>query len=216
MRSPTLLLAFTLTACATSPVPTDQFYRLEDPLQDALATTPRTLLDGVLTVQPLRTDGLHRERALLYSEDPRHRALRQYHYHFWLSPPPRLVQDYIVAYLRAMQTATIVVADDRKTDADYVVQGRLKNFEQRVMGDKSRVVVSLELRLQQHGERRPQLLQVYESNRHVPSGAVADSIFAYEDALAQIMGRFLEDVQSMLLSSPLKPLSPCASAVSWQ
>jgi ABC-type uncharacterized transport system auxiliary subunit len=188
------LLGLALVGCTSAPpVPDDSFYRLQMP--ELEAGRP---LDAVLAVGELGSDALHGERAMLYSSDPRHAVLQQYHYHFWADPPPRLLRDYLVAYLRKADFARVVTRYEPGVAADYVVSGRIWRFEQLIEGDASEAVVRLEIQVDRARGGHPLLLREYAASAPAASPAPRDAAVAFGQALEQIATRFLRDLRATL------------------
>jgi ABC-type uncharacterized transport system auxiliary subunit len=191
-----MLSAVLVAGCAAqAPLPEEIYYRLHLPQATAAqATTGGKLL---LVMRP-RSDGLYGERALAYSEDPEHRVLRQYHYHFWQDAPPSLVQGYLVAALRAHRLAAMVAEYDPGLDGDFVLASKLQRFEQLIDADGAKVVVSLELQLERGDHGRPLLLREYTETVPAASSAPNDAVAAFEGALQAIADRFAKDAAPLL------------------
>jgi len=190
----TWLAALVVVTCACAkapPVPTDRFYRLPEP-EPATGTR---LTEGVISVRAFRADGLRSERALLFSEDPAGVALRQYHYHFWVDSPPRLLQSQLVGFLRGAGAASVVLADGRD-GADLVIGGRINRFE-RSLGGGGTVHVALELRLQRPGEV-PLLVRDYAATGNPAGAEPEDAVVAYQRAVTEIFARFVQDASGVL------------------
>ncbi len=186
----TLLLALLGGCAGPVPVPEDRFYRLATPVPARHLSKPITAKP--LIVRPLEAEGLYAERAVIYSEDPGHRVLRQYHYHFWLEAPGRLLQDYVAAYLRAAGLAPQVSAEYSSSAADYVVSGRVLRFERLLDGDQARVVVALRLSLRPAEGEGPLLVREYRAE--VPAAEeLSTSVPAFERALDSILAKFVQD-----------------------
>jgi ABC-type uncharacterized transport system auxiliary subunit len=194
-----MLSGVLLAGCASqAPLPEESYYRLQWP--QIAPGTPA--VDGrLLLVMRPRTDGLYAERALLYSEDPAHRVLQRYHYHLWLDTPPSLVQDYLIAALRAQRLTGMVADYDPGLDGDFLLASKLQRFEQLVGSDGAEVVVSLELKLERADHGRPLLLREYTETVRAASSAPNDAVAAFEQALQAIVERFVGDA-APLLSAP--------------
>ena len=187
------LITVLLSACAgLARVPEDRFYRLATPEPAHHLDWPAVTRSVV--VQPLEADGLYTERAIIFSEDPGHRVLQQYHYHFWLDAPGRLLQDYVAAYLRASGLAGRVSAEYSGAPADYVVSGRVRRFERLLDGEGGQVVVALQLRLLPPDSDSPLVAGQYQAAKP-DGGSLAGSVEAFERALDSILAEFVGDVQ---------------------
>lgn len=195
-----VVLGGVLVGCASQPpLPDETYYRLAPPQVGSAAPAPGGEL--LLVMRP-RADGLYGERALLYSEDAEHRSLQQYHYHLWQNAPPGLVQEYLVAALRAHRLDGMVADYDPGLDGDYLLSSKLLRFEQLLQADGgAAVVVALELRLQQRDRGRPLLLRKYAETVAAASSAPSDAAAAFERALQAITDRFAEDAAPLLRAS---------------
>ena len=187
------LVAVLLAGCAApqAPIPDQTYFRLAPEAQSG--TRAAMLVDGLLMVEELRADGLHGERALLYSEDAKHRQLRQYHYEHWVDPPTRLIQTYLVQRLRAAGAAPQVMRYNISDKGDAFLGGRVERFEQLIEGQQARVIVDLELRLSYPGEAHPRLLRDYRTEVTLAGTSPEATIAGFETALNRIVGEFLSD-----------------------
>jgi ABC-type uncharacterized transport system auxiliary subunit len=191
-----LMLALLVSGCGSvEPVPEDRFYRLGEAVADPQGTLVQ--LDGVLAVGSIDSAGVHRERAILYTEPDHPTELMRYHYHAWVDGPPRLIQDHLAAFLRRADVAPLVVLDDARTDWDYLVSGRLRRFERVLASDGgSEAVVELELRLKRAGDKRPLSVGDYSTAVAVEGKSVRQAAEAFSKALETVYRRFLADLAS--------------------
>jgi len=190
------LSALLLTACAApqAPLPDQNWFRLA---ADGVTQPGPELVAGLLMVEEPRSDGLHAERALSYSDDPGHRRINQYHYDYWADPPTRLVQSYLVKRLRAAGVASEVMHYDINQRADATIGGRVERFTQLIDAEHSQVVVELELQLNYPDESRPRLLRDYSAQVSVTGSTPEATITGYEQALNDIIARFLNDAHGV-------------------
>lgn len=194
-RLPLVLLLVLLGACARQPpVPADHFYRLPDPKVQAL-TEP--LVQGVILVNPFQTDGLHNERSMLYTEDTHAITLNRYHYSYWLDTPTRLLQNYLVSYLRAAKAAATVVTDPGVRSA-LSISGRIMRLEQQLHGKSSRALISLELRVDGPNPARPLLLKDYRADVTATDDSMESLVLAFQQGLDRIFAQFLSDTRAVL------------------
>ena len=195
-HSISLLLVVFLSACIAqqAPVPQENYFRL---VASGDGIGGERLTDGLLMVEELHSDGVHAERALIYSDDSAHRKLNLYNYDFWSDPPTRLIQGYLVQRLRAAGAASQVMRYDINDNADLYVGGRLERFAQLIDGEQARVAVDIELRLSAAGERRPRLLQSYSAEVAISGTDPADTVAGYEQALSQISAQFIADARAL-------------------
>lgn len=185
-----LVLALLLGGCFGGSAPVDQFYRLDVRAPAALSSP---VLPGVVEVGRFAAEGLTGERALLYSYRDRPDQLSRYGYHLWVEPPPVLLQNQLVAFLRETRAAGTVVTADLRVPPDILVEGRLKRFEQ-IAGANPSVVVEMDLGVVRlHGGELVSL-KTYRVERPVPDELPANAVVAFQAALGEIFGRFLHDL----------------------
>jgi ABC-type uncharacterized transport system auxiliary subunit len=195
------LLAATLaslTGCLGSapPVPRDHYYRVlvaPPTRNDASQRAFEITFPGVLSVAPLDADGLLRERPLLYSSTGRPHEMQQHDYHYWMDPPPRMLQVQLVDFLRQTGVAKAVITPDLRVRPDYEVTGRIKRLERLLGGGPPRVVAEIELAMVQ--TERSQLVVVETYSAEVPAAdeSVEASVLALDQALTSIFERFMAD-----------------------
>jgi ABC-type uncharacterized transport system auxiliary subunit len=145
-------------------------------------------------VEELDSDALHGERALLYSEDPQHRQLRQDHYNYWSDAPPRLIQGILVARLRAAGLARQTLRYNSNIRANTVLSGRVQRFEQLIDRDRARVIVAVELQLLDAGAPQARRLTDYREEVLLTDTSTAAAIGGFEQALNHIIDRFIDDI----------------------
>lgn len=178
-----------LLACsAQPPVPEDNFYQLPK----AQLQAGKHSMAKELSVKRLVTDGLHSERALLFSESGQALQLKQYHYHHWSDSPPRMLQEHLISAMRSAGVADTVINYDAAQRAAYNLSGKIRHFEQIGRGKKSEVLVGLELRLDdKHG--KPLLIKDYHYTQAANSAAPHDLVNAFGAALNKIYAEFISD-----------------------
>jgi uncharacterized lipoprotein YmbA len=118
LLSSTLMLA----ACASEPVPADRYYRIEAPRPAAAAP-----ISAIVGVDPVRAGGIYSERALLYL---RNGALEQRRFDFWAESPDNMIEQALLAYLRAAFGAEHVVTGGARVHADLNVRTRIERLEE--------------------------------------------------------------------------------------
>src|SRR3989344_2043312 len=132
-----MMLAIGISGCTAPPLPEDHFYRLE--LGAPAAIQGQLRIDGALTVQRIRMGGMYGKRPLLYSTAHAPTELRQYHYHYWVDNPARLIQEQLSMYLRGANIARGVAMPVAGATADYQVDGTVHRFEQQLVASGGRV-----------------------------------------------------------------------------
>lgn len=191
-----LLPAFLLSACGvvgkSPPLPEEHYYRLELAAPKPAVST----LKGVVVVEALEAAAIYSRRPIVYSEDAQHLTLQEYHYHFWIDPPPRLLQQALVAYLRQAQPEATVADEAGRALWDYRVSGRVLRFERLREGLGWQTAVDIELRVDAAGERRPLLVKNYTRNQAVGGESMEATVQAFAKAAAEIFADFLTDLRT--------------------
>lgn len=189
--STAIAFALLLAACASTPgIPDTVYHRLPEA---AGPTALPTAFARPILVEPFRADGIHIDQALVYSLDGEGRELRTYHYQLWAEPPSRLLQQRLIATLRAAQ-ASALVTDRLVARADALrIEGRIEAFERIQRGAGWEVAVALELRVDD-GSAQPLLLRHYREQRPAAGVAISDSTRAMGEALDAAFASFLIDL----------------------
>ncbi|MCH9673583.1 MAG: ABC-type transport auxiliary lipoprotein family protein [Gammaproteobacteria bacterium] len=184
-----------LAGCSSAPpVPTDHFYRLPAPAPTSVSLGK--VLGEVAIVPPLRADGLHNERALLYADDPNGLRLKRYHYHLWLDNPPKLLQEQLAAHLRATEAADLIMTKSGPVP-NYLVVGKIYRFEQAILAEgKSKVSVDLQLGVERAGEYKPFLVKRYARHGEVATQSVVEVVEVYGELVNDIFRAFVTDVST--------------------
>ena len=177
--------------CATGPPPVEHFYRLAAPEAAASLAAPR--FDGLLAVEPFRSDGLLRERALVYGAGAGS-ELRQHAYHAWVAPPTDMLQEALVAFLRGSNVARTVVVPEMRLRPDYLVTGRLLRFERRLGEGGPGVVVELRLGLMDVRAGRALWTGTYREEAPARGDEIPHAVAAFDAAVGRLFGRFVEDL----------------------
>jgi ABC-type uncharacterized transport system auxiliary subunit len=193
------------TGCAGRPAPAISHYRLELGEPAPLA---EPALDGVLLVQRPRADAFTSQRSLAYRElgaGGATTALYRFRYHLWVDPPPQMLEQEIVRYLRTARAAPSVVTAELRTQADYVLHTRLRRLEQTRGPAGVSVAVDFDL-VRGDGE-----LLLQESQR-VELPVEGEEIGAYVDALnaalRSILDRLLEALRAARAPASLSASPP--------
>ena len=195
---PLALVLLGLSGCLGSapPVPRDHYYRVlvAPPAQGADARpTPAVMFPGVISVAQLEADGLLRERPLLYSASGQAHEMQQHDYHYWMDPPPRMLQIQLVDYLRHSGLAEAVITPELRLRPDYEVSGRIRRLERLLGGGPPRVIAEIELAMVESARKQLIVIETYAAEVPSADASVEASVLALNRALADIFERFLAD-----------------------
>jgi len=185
-----------LSACASAPpVPEDHFYRL----QAVYASEPLSnkVFSGTIEVDRFVADGLTSERALVYSQIGKPNQVKAYHYHFWIKPPTVMLRDELVSFLRAAKISDVVVTPEMRTNADYVLTGKIKHLEQIKAQENSRTLIEVELGLRRPSDGKILFLDTYRVENAAGRGDVAGAVDSLNTALSIIYADFLAALSAL-------------------
>ena len=184
------VLSLTLWSCASGPAPIDHYYQIDAGVPDAPLATK---LEGNLQVDRLRTDALMGERQLLYKKTADASEIRQHPYQRWSDPPAILLQTELIAFLSAASAADTVISATARVKPDYVVSGRILNFE-RVLKPEVRAVVEIQLAVTRAAGEEILVNHSYREERAAENSTIAASAVAFSEAVHAIFERFLADL----------------------
>lgn len=186
--------ALLLAACGSVAAPPgDAFYRL-DVTQPPQPPIPRRIQPDPRSIEVLRfaAQGVLADRAVAHTTDGQ--SLEQYAYHFWVEPPPLLLQRQVVEYLRAANAYARVVTPDLRVGADLSVRGRLLRFEHlRPENTQAAVAVSLELSILDSLTDDVRLLATYAETQPAEDASIPAAVRAMTGAVRRILDRFVRD-----------------------
>ena len=159
-----LVAVCALTGCAGGATPEEHFYRIPVTLDDetvrqsavgqsaavqrgvAQGQAAQNYLDGILEVQRFTADALLGGQRVVFAHTDTPFSLKQYHYHAWADPPPRMLQELTVQVLRRAGVAQEVVTPELRVRPGYELRGNIKHLEH-IRGEPSRVKVAVEFAL---------------------------------------------------------------------
>lgn len=184
---------FALSACGSSPpIPDDNYYRLTE--RPPFDRGPQVLAER-LAVAPVRSAGVRRGRAMLYSEDPGHVRFKKYHYHHWDEAPSVLFQRRLVDSLQDSGIATSVT---EKSDAQarYRLHTQVLRFDRLVSPDGADVIVEIEARLvPSDAPLNPVLDNRYTRQEVAGSQSMEATVVAFSRAVDAVIEDLVNDLR---------------------
>lgn len=198
-----LLLTLTLSACfGGSEIPQDNFYRLTDISPDVKPKKPGSHSHfQVVAVAALKSDALHRERAILYSDEKQPLHIQRYNYHHWSQVPNTLIQEHLIDYLRKARFSPQVVRYGEVVKIDARITGYIKRFERVIGSGEVKVQVQLELQLETLGAKRRHYQWIYNVEQAASDRSMYATVEAFSRALESVYQQFLTDLTSADLTS---------------
>jgi ABC-type uncharacterized transport system auxiliary subunit len=183
-------LALVLASCASGPAPLDHYYRIDAGVPDAPVANR---LEGVLQVDRFRADALTGERQVLFRASESAVEIRQHPYHRWSDPPAILLQAELISFLSVARAADSVFAATARVEPDYVVTGRIIEFE-RVLDPGIRVVVEIQLAATSADGKDILVNRTFREEREADNSSVESSVVAFSEAVHVIFEQFLTDL----------------------
>ncbi len=177
-------------------MPQDHYYRLNLTAPVKMSLPP---LPGILAVKRFAADGMLQGRSIAYSQPGNPSEVKNYHYHHWVDIPPLMLQEELLDYLRAANTAPDVIAGDSDINPDYLIKGRIKRLE-RIAGPVSEGLIELDLILMRATSRQMILHRVYHQKVKADNQTVIATVVAMNHALEKIYATFLDDLASLDMS----------------
>jgi len=187
-----VILTPTLWSCASGPAPIDHYYQIDAGVPDAPLARK---LGGNLQVDRFRTDALTGERQLLYKETADAPEIRQHPYQRWSDSPAILLQTELISFLSVAAAADSVMSTTARVKPDYVVSGRILDFE-RVLEPEVRAVVEIQLAVTSAAGGEILINHSYREEQAAVDSSIAASVVAFSEAVHIIFERFLADLGS--------------------
>jgi ABC-type uncharacterized transport system auxiliary subunit len=182
-----MVVGLALVSCMSpKQLPEDRYYRL--PLyQGDHAANP--VLAGTVGVARIQTLGLLNERSILYSDQQNPLEVMRYHYHHWQEAPATMIQKNLRVYLQQSGSVENAVLYEPGLMVDQVIVGRLLQFERQLTGGGAKVVVQLELGLEQQPGK------IYQAEAACSDKSMSATAEAFGRALEGIYRDFLADIK---------------------
>jgi len=174
----------------------NHYYRLDVPDPGGGAEGAR--FAGVVLFGTLDASGPVASRNLVYWDATTPHELHRRAHHLWLAPTPLMVRDVLAGCLGSSGIAEAVVTPGYRVRGNYLVSGRMGQFEQRFDASPS-IVVELELALVRVADRSLLLLKTYREEAPLPAGdsSVDAVVRGFQHAVAEVCRRFVGDMATV-------------------
>jgi ABC-type uncharacterized transport system auxiliary subunit len=193
------VMLINLVGCGSmKPLPGDTFYRLTiEPGRPAHSDGSRWT-EKSIRVAKFQASGLHRERAIAYSEQDQV-VVKQHRYHLWIDSPERMLQNELISYLRAAGVAPVISASELAGEG-FEVRGQIRQMDQVIDGIGGvKIVVVLAFELVSKGSGKALILgREYRESHTVPNSDIKASAVAISGAIGVIFARFAADAGNAL------------------
>lgn len=193
-----LLLLAGLSGCGSmEPLPSDTFYRLRiSPIVNANSNGQRWT-ENTIRVAKFRASGVHRERAIVFSESDQV-VIKQHRYHLWFDSPERILQDELVSYLRAAGVSPAISAHELR-DNGLEIKGQIRQMDHVIGTEGTSIVVALALDLVRREPEKSLVLGAeYRESRTISGNEMGSVAAAISDAVGVIFERFVTDAGDAL------------------
>ena len=130
---------------------------------------------------------------LFRSETADASEIRQHPYQRWSDSPAILLQTELIAFLSAAAAADTVMPATARVKPDYVVSGRIRDFE-RVLAPEVRAVVEIQIIVTSAAGKEILLNHGYREEQAAANSTIAASAVAFSKAVHTIFERFLADL----------------------
>lgn len=190
-----VLLAAVLGGCGLGEAPlADRYYRVTVATPATGFATPP--LDGVVEVARLVAEGLVGQRAVAYVMSDQPHEIFDYNYHFWNQAPGELVQEQLIRFLRGANAGRRVVSPDLRLNADFVIDGRIRRFEQVFDGEVG-MQIEIDLGVIRAADNELMMLNTYRAYRVAQDDSLPAAVVAANAGLADIFAAFAADLRSL-------------------
>ena len=179
------LVAVLLCGCGGK-IPPTRYYTLKFP-PPAPAPDPKTT--WVLEIEPFRAADNLRDDRVLYYEKPT--QFSYYEYHRWNPAPATLVAELTGGRLHEMAVFAHVRLSTTHEPSDFLLRGRLLNFEEVDYEPGGKVRVALELRLVRNSDHKTVWSDRRELERAVEEEGVDGVVNALSAASDQLLSQTL-------------------------
>jgi ABC-type uncharacterized transport system auxiliary subunit len=197
------ILAATVITCACGGVPKTRYYTVAMPPPSA-PTDSRTHF--VLDIPRFQAPDVLRDDRILYYVTPT--ELNRYEYHRWSADPAEMMAELIARRLRGMEVFRQVRLFPRTTPGDYVLRGRLLDFEELDYEAGGRVRVSLELELLRARDHKVIWSGMRHSEQGIQGKGVANVVAALNTSADQVLNEVLPGLVAEVEREPKQSPSP--------
>jgi cholesterol transport system auxiliary component len=167
------------------------YYTLEFPPapQPSTSVYPITILVGRLGAPDLLQD-----EPIIYRTGPN--EIGTYAYHHWAEPPARMIRVMLFRRLRSSGKYQSVSELGSAARGDYVLQGRLDDFEEVDTAAGIAALVTMELELVDRKTNKTVWSHVYSRSEPVPGKQIPDVVAALNGNLRQGLDEILSSLDA--------------------
>lgn len=173
------------------------YYTVEFPVTPAPSTSvyPITILIG-----HIGSPELLKEEAIAYRSGPN--EIGTYDYHHWVEPPVHLVEVNLIRRLRASGKYQSVSELGSSAVGDYILQGRLYDFEEVDAGGSIAALVSMEFELIDRKTRRTVWTHFYSHSEPVLGKEISEVVAGLDHNLQQGLAEIASGIDTYFTANP--------------
>ena len=149
--------------------------------RQAAGVYPVSLLVGHISAPEILQD-----QPIVYRSGPN--EIGAYKYHLWAEPPDQMVKTVLIRRLRASGRFQSVAQMGGSTEGNFVVRGRLYEFEEVDNGGAIAARVTMEFELIDRGTHKPVWNHFYSRTEPVQGNQISDVVAALDHNLEQGLG----------------------------
>ena len=195
-RLTAVTLFFAMLAACGGKIPPTNYYVLDLPAPEA---KPPDALPYTAVVMPFRGSEMLLQDRIVYRESPNQVGF--YEYHRWAEDPRTTILKSLLNQLRAKGAFDRVVPFEGRTNADYIIRGRLEQLEEIDYGGSVSVQVEISAQLIEASTNRPVWTDTTEATGPVASADVRAVVEQMSSALRTAVGRLVESINTHLRST---------------
>jgi len=177
-------------------VPVTYYYQVNYDLPNSGSKDPTIPI--TLAVQQFDADILYEGERIVYRDSPY--EVKFYHYRRWVAPPRKIVTQKVLEQLKASGLFQQVVMIPSPVNADFVLRGKIKAFEEWDEGDSWYGLVSLSFQLQNAASKEIVWENEYSKKTAAEHKDPVKVVEAISQSLKAVIERSIEDVEQSLKS----------------
>ena len=174
-----------------------QYYTLRLPAAPSPTTSthPVSLLIGRIGAPEVLQD-----EPIVYRSGPN--EIGAYQYHYWDEPPVRMTRVMLIRTLRASGKYQSVTQLGSLAEGEFVLQGRLDDFEEVDSGDTIAALVSMEFEMFDRKTHRTVWTHSYSRSEPVQAGQIAEVVAALNRNLMQGLTEIESSLDAYFSANP--------------
>lgn len=151
-----------------------------------------------IAVQQFDADVLYEGERIVYHDSPY--EVKFYHYRRWVAPPRKIVTQKILEQLKASGLFQQVVMAPSQVNADFILKGNIKAFEEWDEGDSWYGLVSLAFELQNTATKEIVWENEYSQKTATDNKDPVKVVEAISQSLKIVIEKSIRDIEQSLKS----------------